>query len=159
MWIGGVRVIVANEEGRLLLVCQQHEGREIWMLPGGGIEEGEDAAKAAQREVFEETGLHVSMGDLIWHVEEVSPKRGQRFVNYFIADILDGELMLGRDPELGQEGQVLRRAVFMSRKDIEDIEYLHPSFLRDEIWNIIERSKNGLPLIHRIYRIREEYRV
>ena len=42
------------------------------------IEEGENAMEAAKREVLEETGLHIRVIDLVWHVEEVSPKRGQR---------------------------------------------------------------------------------
>lgn len=31
----------------------------IWVLPGGGVDEGEAEAEAVEREVLEETGLHV----------------------------------------------------------------------------------------------------
>ena len=43
MWIGGVRAIILDEGDRMLLVKQHHEGRDIWMVPGGMIEEGEGA--------------------------------------------------------------------------------------------------------------------
>lgn len=83
MWIGGVRVIVMDDKNRMLMVCQHHEERDIWMVPGGGIEEGESSLEAAVREVDEETGLDVQIEKLLWHVEEVS-ERGQRFVNFFL---------------------------------------------------------------------------
>ena len=86
MWIGGVRVIVLDDRDRMLLVKQRHEDNDIWMVPGGGIEDGENAADAAVREVKEETGLDIEIGTLIWHVEEVS-QRGQRFVNFFLGKV------------------------------------------------------------------------
>ena len=49
MWIGGVRVIVMDDKNRMLMVCQHHEDRDIWMVPGGGIEEGESSLEAAVR--------------------------------------------------------------------------------------------------------------
>ena len=33
-----------------------------WTLPGGGIDHGEDPREALVREVYEETGLHISSG-------------------------------------------------------------------------------------------------
>ena len=36
-----------------------------WTLPGGGIDFGEHPRLAAKREVFEETGLHVDVGELL----------------------------------------------------------------------------------------------
>ena len=80
MWVGGVRVVIMDDNHRVLVVCQHHEDKDIWMVPGGGIEEGEDTLTASIREVMEETGLEIEVGDLLWHVEEVSPERGQRFV-------------------------------------------------------------------------------
>lgn len=157
MWFGGVRVIVSDGDGRLLLVCQHHEGRDIWMLPGGAIEEDENSMEAAKREVLEETGLNVRVKDLVWHVEEVSPERGQRFVNYFIADILDGRFQLGRDPELGPEDQVLKEIRFMDRREIEGIPYLYPPFLRDEVWNVLEQYEKGLYGNRSVYRSRDQY--
>lgn len=71
-----------DDKNRMLMVCQHHEDRDIWMVPGGGIEEGESSLEAAVREVDEETGLDVQIEKLLWHVEEVS-ERGQRFVNFF----------------------------------------------------------------------------
>ena len=50
MWIGGVRVIILNEENKMLMVKQHHEGKDIWMVPGGGIEDGESSFEAAERE-------------------------------------------------------------------------------------------------------------
>ena len=97
MWTGGVRVIVLDDDNRILMVRQDHPERKVWMVPGGSIEEGESSAQAAVREVLEETGLEIETGGLIWHVEEVS-ERGQRFVNFFRAKVTGGELKLGMDP-------------------------------------------------------------
>ena len=138
MWIGGVRVVILDEDKRVLMLKQRHEGRDIWMVPGGSIEEGEDAAQAAVREVKEETGLDVDIRALLWHVQEVSEKRGQRFVNFFLAELKGGSLALGTDPERKEGEQVLREVRFMSREEIKGIEVLYPEYLKDELWDIVD---------------------
>lgn len=138
MWAGGVRVIIFDEDKKILMLKQHHEDRDIWMVPGGGIEEGEDARQAAIREVKEETGLDVTIEKLIWHVEEVSEARGQRFVNFFLAKISGGTLELGYDPERVGGEQVMKEIRFMSQEDINQQEHLYPDYLKDEIWDFME---------------------
>ena len=150
MWAGGVRVAVFDEQGRVLLVRHHYEeeGRDVWMLPGGAIEEDETSRDAAIREALEETGLIVSVGRLLWHVEEAG-ERGQRFVNFFEASVIGGKPELGEDPELG-EGQVLDDIAFFSREEMEGIEYLYPDYLRDELWDSLKEDGD-----HGIYKIRK----
>ena len=137
MWTGGVRVAVTDENGRVLLVKHRYEqeGREIWMLPGGTVEDGETSRDAAIREVMEETGLIVSVGRLLWHIEEAGA-RGQRFVNFFVANVIGGRPELGRDPELG-EGQVLDEIAFFTQEEMKGIENLYPDWIADELWDTI----------------------
>ena len=142
MWTGGVRVIILDDKDRMLLVKQQHEDKEIWMAPGGGIEEGENAAEAAVREVKEETGLDIALGRMLWHVEEVS-ERGQRFVNFFTARVAGGVLELGEDPEFDGDHQVLREVRFMSRQEMAEIPHLYPESLREEFWDLHESDYAG----------------
>lgn len=151
MWAGGVRVAVIDDQGRALLVRHHYEaeGRDVWMLPGGAIEEGETSRDAAIREALEETGLVVSVGRLLWHVEEAG-ERGQRFVNFFTANIIGGKPELGQDPELG-EGQVLDDIAFFSQEEMETIENLYPAYLKSELWEALEAENS-----HETYRIREE---
>ncbi len=139
MWTGGVRVIVLDSDNRILMVKHDHPERTVWMVPGGGIEEGESSAQAAAREVFEETGLEVEITGLIWHVEEVS-ERGQRFVNFFRAKVTGGELGLGSDPELEENEQVLTDIRFMTREEVAELENLYPEFLRSELWQHLEQG-------------------
>ena len=54
----GVRVLVQNPQGQILLV--RHTYSPGWLLPGGGVERGEIPEEAAAREVLEETGVSVS---------------------------------------------------------------------------------------------------
>jgi 8-oxo-dGTP pyrophosphatase MutT (NUDIX family) len=97
MWVGGVRVVIPNEEeDKVLMVCQHHEDKDIWMVPGGGIEDGEDTLHAGIRELLEETGLEIEMGPLLWHVEEVSESRGQRFVNFFMGLSIGANVLVAR---------------------------------------------------------------
>jgi len=137
MWAGGVRVAVTDDGGRVLFVKHRYltEGREVWMLPGGAIEDGETSRDAAIREVLEETGLIVSVGRLLWHVEEAG-ERGQRFVNFFSAAVIGGRPELGRDPELGEE-QVLDEIAFFSREETASLENLYPDWLKEELWEAL----------------------
>lgn len=144
MWVGGVRVILTNDKKEILMVKQHHEDKDIWMVPGGGIEAGENSIEAAIREVKEETGLDIEVTGVAWHIEEVSPERGQRFVNYMVGDIIGGTPALGSDPEFDEEHQVLRELKFMSREEIGKLEHVYPKFFNEEIWGILEEERNGM---------------
>ena len=102
MWTGGVRVVVQFDDETILMVRQQHPEREIWLLPGGGIEEGETSRMAAVREVKEETSLDISVDRMLWHVEQLKNDGQQRYVNFFLAHVTGGELILGEDPEFDE---------------------------------------------------------
>ncbi len=69
----GVGVVVIDQ-GRLLMV---ERGRGLmvgsWAVPGGKVGFGESLTDAAIREVKEETGLDVVLGDVIWTGEAIDP--------------------------------------------------------------------------------------
>ncbi len=50
-----VVIVAFDEDGRLVL-CR-HRDRSTWETPGGHIEPGESPEAAAERELFEETGI------------------------------------------------------------------------------------------------------
>lgn len=155
MWIGGVRVVICDTEGKVLMVRQSHENRQIWMVPGGGIEAGETSREAAVREVEEETGLVIEVGALLWHVEDVSEERGQRFVNFFLGKIVGGQLAMGSDPEFDGENQVLREVGFFSLEEISQMETVYPTYLKTELGKAIKEA----PEACNVYRIREKSKI
>ena len=51
----GAHTLAYRESGELLLV--RHEGVDLWVLPGGETDDGEDFHAAARRELGEEAGI------------------------------------------------------------------------------------------------------
>ena len=53
--------VVVNERDEILLVKDHRHG---WVLPGGIVEEGENVIDGVKREIMEETGVKVEVGEL-----------------------------------------------------------------------------------------------
>jgi len=112
------RVLLVDETDRVLLfeTYRDYWRRRLgtyWITPGGGVEPGESLAQAAVRELREETGLAVPLGDLGPHVAassghaDLSWVRGTLRDDYFFhrvpahAVVIDGFEALERLQTLG----------------------------------------------------------
>ncbi|HLP22704.1 MAG TPA: NUDIX hydrolase [Microbacteriaceae bacterium] len=90
---------------KLLMAHWNEHGRSGWTLPGGGIEGTEHPADAVVREVFEETGFHIRVEELIGVDTMIVPAESRNATTsplyalriLYTASIVSGELR----PEVG----------------------------------------------------------
>lgn len=61
-----VSALVADELGRILLARRAHEpARGRWDTPGGFLDEAEEPEAALRRELREETGVEIEIGEFV----------------------------------------------------------------------------------------------
>jgi 8-oxo-dGTP diphosphatase len=111
----GVGVVVIDQ-GRLLLIKRWGPFRTgYWAVPGGKPEWGETLADCAVREVAEETGLDVELGDVIWVGDAMSdedPPEHHFVLIDFSARVIGGALEAGDDA---------KEAVFVDLSDVRSL--------------------------------------
>lgn len=146
----GVRVFLLDSKNRLLLVRHtvKEENTEFWILPGGGLEEDEYSWDAAVREVKEETNLNINVIDLLYVLEEKTDD-GLRVTNYFIGEVLDGDLVLGEDPEFDEQHQVLSDVRYFTQQEIKSLPRVYPEVIVDEFWHVLEDYLPKYKIWHR----------
>ena len=93
------RGIIKNDSGEILIVKRHPKSRtdpEMWEIPGGKVENGEDFEDALVREIKEETNLDCTVGDFFEAVQIDYPhKRTVQLVMYL--DDVSGEVKISEE--------------------------------------------------------------
>ena len=101
--IVGVGAVIV-QAGKALVVKRAHDPRKgEWSLPGGRVELGESLVDAARREMLEETGLAVEVGQIIEVFDRIHRHQGAVRYHFVIVDFLctvvGGSLCAGDDAD------------------------------------------------------------
>lgn len=93
---------LVEHDDRLLMVHHVRPGRyDFWVAPGGGVQGEESYEDAARREVWEETGLRIAVGRMLYVEDLVNPEC--RFVKFWFAGSLEGGGLDTSHPEARRE--------------------------------------------------------
>ena len=124
----GVGAIIVDEQGRLFLARRGPKAkneRGLWEFPGGSVELGERLVDALRREIREEYGVEIEVGEQLDVVDHILSDEGQHWVSpTFICRIASGEPVI-REPEKCSEigwfspGQVPLELTVISRENLE----------------------------------------
>lgn len=102
--------IVRGHHTLLVKVYDRTDGRQFWILPGGGREPDEDAEACLRREVREETGLKVAPQRLLFVTPDI-PEGGYEWLHTYLCLVVAGEAQPGIDPDDDHDGLATIRAL------------------------------------------------
>lgn len=91
----GVGAVLVNDTGEIFLAQRgplAKNERGLWEFPGGSVEFGETLAEALKREMMEEFGIQIAVGDLLDVADHILPEEGQHWVSpTYLCRIVSGE--------------------------------------------------------------------
>lgn len=100
----GCGAIVRRNDSILLVKRGRPPQQGLWAIPGGKVLPGESLKKAVEREIFEETGVRIKAGELVYQLEYIEhDEQGELAFHYvvldFEAEYLEGEAQAGDDAD------------------------------------------------------------
>ncbi|MGX1901809.1 NUDIX hydrolase [Thermolongibacillus altinsuensis] len=115
-----VYVLLYDEDQQRVLMVLNKRG--TWSLPGGGVEAGETLEEAAIREVKEETGYDVAIGDIV-ALNEAFIDENHVFFITFRGTILHA-------PEVMQGDENIITVEWVDVDKAEELMLYHPNGIR-----------------------------
>ena len=110
-------IMLLNREGRVFVAQRLDSSLEAWQMPQGGLDEGEDPAEGALRELEEETGIRRDLVEIL--------ARAPAELLYDLPDDLLGKIWKGRYRGQNQHWFL---ASFLGRDEDVNIETAEPEF-------------------------------
>ena len=126
--------ILVNEQNQILLVHHYQKDKfDFWVPPGGSLEGVESIYDCAKREVFEETGLQVELGQILY-IQEFWEADYHFCKIFLLGNIEKGQLTIENKPP-GEDWLVDAR--FFSKEELSELT-VFPEILKDQFWQDLE---------------------
>lgn len=128
------KVVLVSKDGKVLLL---RKSSGVTDLPGGKVEEGEDIYEALEREIFEEIQIEVQKFKFVSSWVKHSTSLGDRLVLVFEARVKKkaDQIEIRLSEEHNWSG-------FLSKKDLEKIDDLHPGYANALLISLSRHAKN-----------------
>jgi ADP-ribose pyrophosphatase YjhB (NUDIX family) len=125
------------EEGKILLVkhFDPRSGDSWWIPPGGGLlPEDDSILECAKREVYEETGLSITLGKLVYLREFRERETSVHHLElFFFANDYSGTLTTEYLVETDPDKELIQELAWLSPIELKDL-VVYPEILVDEFW-------------------------
>jgi 8-oxo-dGTP pyrophosphatase MutT (NUDIX family) len=98
--ISAVRIIVADQEGHVLIVKRQmtQHGEGAWCLPGGKVDYGDRVDDSVSKELREETSLACTSAKFLFYQDSLPYEpEGMHCVNLYFECEVSGEIALNEE--------------------------------------------------------------
>lgn len=115
---------VVFKDGYVLLVRRgQPPAEDFWAIPGGSVEIGETLQEAAEREILEETGIHIRASKPIYTFDVIDRDAdGKVRFHYVIVDLAAD--YVGGEPKAGDDALEAR---WVSANEINNLKVSAPT--------------------------------
>lgn len=125
-----------DPDRKFLLVIRQYKGGPV-SFPKGHVEEGETEQQTAEREVYEETGVLISIKDSFRETISYSPTRGvEKEVVYFLA-------YTARRPLRARKGEIAEAFWIDVRRANSILEHENDRFVLSRALEYIEEEEGA----------------
>ena len=85
----GVGAVVIHDDRVLLIKRGKPPNQHQWAIPGGKVKPGETLQQAAEREIYEETGIKIRAGKSVFTFEHIEHSEDGRLrAHYVVTDLL-----------------------------------------------------------------------
>jgi len=103
------------------MVHESDGGQSYWVPPGGGFEAKDgNTRNTVKREVWEESGLSVVVGELLFVREFCEPSRDiYHLEQFYIVDQWQGEMSLNNLEPLGEQGRSITEVPGLPNRNLQ----------------------------------------
>jgi len=126
-------ILLADD--KILLIKHKHANYHYWAPPGGGLEAMDTSTKATvKREVFEESGLTVEVGPLIFIKEFFEKSKNIYHVEqYYLINTFEGEVSLKNIANTQNTEHLITDIKWFTREELQSIT-VFPEQLKNLLW-------------------------
>lgn len=112
-----VGAIVFKDDCVLLVKRKNHPAKNMWAIPGGRVKTGEKLQEAAEREIFEETGIRIKAGEPAFVFDVIDQDDAHQIRFHYVIIDLDAQYLSG-SPEASDDAE---EAGWISRDQIRTL--------------------------------------
>lgn len=135
-----VGVVLLDDSNKIIVVRMHRENSsDIYVLPGGGVENGEGLFEAAIRETKEETHLNIEITKILY-LKSLYTSTENALEVILLGKIKSGIIAKGFDPE--EKGKNTLKEVLLVRvADLKDLNF-HPTQLKELLADDVKQGFN-----------------